>query len=224
MTAGRERLGVLLLGVAGAGLALLTAGRTWLDVVVSDPLVGNGRLFPDGRAVASVVPAAALVGLAGVVAAVTMRRVGRFVAGFLLVVAGAAIGAASVSVLLHPRSAAADTAGAATGRTGDVHAVAAATATAWPWIAVAAAGPLVLAGAVTLVRGRGWSGLSSRYDALGAGALPEPPDDGGVDPRVAPSVDPAVDPDIDPEQRRAADDDAAAEAWDAVSRGEDPTS
>jgi uncharacterized membrane protein (TIGR02234 family) len=198
MTAGRERLAVLLLGVVGAGLALLTAGRTWLDVVVSDPLVGNGRLFPDGRAVASVVPAAALVGLAGVVAAVTLRRVGRYVAGFLLVVAGATIGAASVSVLLHPRNAAAETAGAATGRTGDVHAVAGATATAWPWIAVAAAVPLVLAGAVTLVRGRGWSGLSGRYDApvaTAAGAAGAAPDVG-----------------IDPE------------AWDAVSRGEDPTS
>ena len=165
MTAGRERLAVLVLGVVGAGLALLTAGRTWLDVVVSDPLVGNGHLFPDGRAVAGVVPAAALVGLAGVVAAVTLRRVGRFVAGFLLVVAGAAIATAAVSVLHDPRGAAAGTVGAATGRTADVHAVASASVSGWPWVAVASAVPLVLAGAITLVRGRGWSGLSTRYDA-----------------------------------------------------------
>ena len=141
MSARRERLAVLVLGAAGAGLALLTAGRTWLDVTVSDPLVGNGHLFPDGRAVASVVPAAALVGLAGVVAAVSMRRLGRFVAGFLLVVAGAAVGAAAVSVLFDPRRAAAASAGAATGRTADVHAVASASASGWPWVAVVSAAP-----------------------------------------------------------------------------------
>ena len=158
MSVARERLAVLLLGIVGAGLALLTAGRSWLTVVVSDPLVGTGRLHPDGRAVASVVPAAALVGLAAAVAAVTMRRIGRHVAGFLLVVAGAAIGAASVSVLLDPRGAAAESAGAATGRTADVHAVASASVTIWPWIAVVAAVPLVLAGALTLLRVAGGAG------------------------------------------------------------------
>ena len=71
MSVARERLTVLLLGVLGGGLALLTAGRRWLTVVVSDPLVGNGQLHPDGRAVASLVPAAALVALAATVAAVT---------------------------------------------------------------------------------------------------------------------------------------------------------
>lgn len=214
MTARRERLAVLVLGAAGAGLALLTAGRTWLDVVVADPLVGNGHLFPDGHAVASVVPAAALVGLAGVVAAVTMRRVGRYVAGFLLVVAGAAVGAAAVSVLLDPRGAAASTAGAATGRTADVHAVASASASAWPWLAVASAVPLVLAGALTLVRGRGWSGLSTRYDA----PTPESTQpSSAAGPVAAADRDPALDV-------AQLESDAAADAWDAVSRGEDPTS
>ncbi len=222
MSGARERLVVLLLGVVGAGLALLTAGRSWLTVVVSDPLVGTGRLHPDGRAVASIVPAAALVGLAAAVAAVTMRRIGRQVAGFLLVVAGAAIGAASVSVLRDPRAAAAESAGAATGRTADVHAVASATVTIWPWIALLAGVPLVLAGALTLLRGRRWSGLSGKYDAPAGPGRPVP--------RTSPATQ--------VHRRRAgrrggcapkadADDtavgDAAADAWDAVSRGEDPT-
>jgi uncharacterized membrane protein (TIGR02234 family) len=214
MTTGRERLAVLALGVVGAGLALLTAGRTWLTVTVSDPLVGSGRLSPDGRSVASLVPAAALVGLAGVVAAVTLRRVGRYVAGLLLVVAGGAIGAAAVSVLLHPRGAAADSVGRATGRVGDTSAVAHATPTVWPWLAVVAALPLVLAGAVTLVRGRSWSGLSGRYDAPSPGLATA----AGPVTRSAQDSPPAGAP---PSVDESAD--ASAEAWDALSRGEDPT-
>ncbi len=198
MSAGRERLAVLALGAVGAAVALLSAGRTWLHITVSDPLVGNGRLHADGRSVASVVPAAALVGLAAVVAAVTLRRVGRYVAGVLLVVAGGAVGAAAVSVLLHPPSAAAGAVGAATGQAGSSRGVASAAATAWPWVAVVGAVLLALAGAVTVVRGRQWSGLSGRYDAP-AGAEP-----------VA-------------ERAAATPDDAAADAWDAVSRGDDPT-
>jgi uncharacterized membrane protein (TIGR02234 family) len=198
MTAGRERLGVLVLGGVGAAVALLTAGRTWLTVMVSDPLVGSGRIHADGRSVAGVVPAAALVGLAAVVAAVTLRRLGRFVAGVLLVVAGGAVGAAAVSVLLHPRSAAAGAVGAATGQAGSSRGVASAGVAPWPWVAVFAAVLLVLAGAVTVVRGRRWSGLSGRYDAPVAG-------------------EPAGD------QPAGSADDVAADAWDAVSRGEDPT-
>jgi uncharacterized membrane protein (TIGR02234 family) len=218
----RERLVVLLLGVVGAGLALLTAGRSWLTVVVSDPLVGTGRLHPDGRAVASIVPAAALVGLAAAVAAVTMRRIGRQVAGFLLVVAGAAIAAAAVSVLRDPRAAAAESAGAATGRPADVHAVASATVTIWPWIALLAGVPLVLAGAFTLLRGRRWSGLSGKYDApagSGAPGAADEPGDAGPHTESGAEADAASEADADD----TAVGDAAADAWDAVSRGEDPT-
>jgi uncharacterized membrane protein (TIGR02234 family) len=194
MTAGRERLAVLALGVVGAALALLTATRPWLDVTVKDPLVGSGRLHPDGREVAALVPAAALVALAAAVTAVTMRRVGRQVAGLLLVAAGGAIASAAVSVINGPSGAAEETVRQATGRTGGL-AVVTAGATGWPWVAVVAAVPIVLAGATTVVRGRGWSGLSARYDAPGDSDDPSPPTD-PTEPEVA---------------------------WDALSRGEDPT-
>jgi uncharacterized membrane protein (TIGR02234 family) len=194
MTAGRERLGVLVLGVVGAALALLTATRPWLDVTVKDPLVGSGRLHPDGRDVAALVPAAALVALAAAVSAVTMRRVGRQVAGLLLVAAGGAIASAALSVINGPASAAEESVRQATGRTGGLAAVSAAP-TGWPWVAVVAAVPIVLAGATTVVRGRGWSGLSARYDAPG-----DADDAGGP-------ADP-TEPDV---------------AWDALTRGEDPT-
>jgi uncharacterized membrane protein (TIGR02234 family) len=194
MTAGRERLAVLTLGVIGAALALLTATRPWLDVTVKDALVGSGRLHPDGRDVAALVPAAALVALAAAVTAVTMRRVGRQVAGLLLVAAGGAIASAAVSVISGPSGAAEESVRQATGRTGGLAAVTAGP-TSWPWVAVAAAVPIVLAGATTVVRGRGWSGLSARYDA------PGDPDD------PSPQADP-TEPEV---------------AWDALSRGEDPT-
>jgi len=188
MTPARERVVVLALGVAGGAFALLTATRPWLLVTVKDPLVGSGQLHPTGRNVAALVPAAALVALAASVAAVTMRRVGRQVAGLLLVSAGAAMAAAAARVLMDAGAAAQESVRQATGRTAGLSAVTV-TATVWPWLAIGAAALVVLAGAVTVVRGRQWSGLSPRYDAPAA------------------TVDPA-------------DDDAA---WDALSRGEDPT-
>jgi uncharacterized membrane protein (TIGR02234 family) len=213
-TTGRERIAVLGLGVLGAALALLAASQHWLSVAVHDPLVGTGKLHPSGRDVAALVPAAALVGLAGSVAAVTLRSIGRHVAGLLLVAAGGAVGAAAVAVLHDPRAAAVDVVRQATSRTGDVSA--SASATAWPWLAVVAAIPLALAGAVTIVRGRRWSGLSSRYDAPTDPSIPSPQSNSSdpaepADPvaPVAPVARSAVEPEVD--------------VWDAVSRGEDPT-
>jgi uncharacterized membrane protein (TIGR02234 family) len=199
MTTSRERLAVLALGVIGAGLAFLTVTRPWLTVSVQDPLTGSGLLHPAGRDLAGLVPAAALVALAASAAAVTMRRVGRQVAGLLLVAAGAAIASAAATVLADPRAAAAESARTATGRTGDLSGITA-TAGVWPWLAVLAGVPIVLAGALTIVRGRRWSGLSARYDAPG-------PAEGGSGAPTDPA-DPAADP---------------AQAWDALSRGDDPT-
>ena len=185
----RERLVVLALGVVGAALALLTATRPWLDVTIKNPLIGSGRLHPEGRDVAALVPAAALVALAASVAAVTLRRVGRHIAGLLLVAAGAGIASATVRVLLDPLASAEEALRVATGRTGDVAATAS-VGSIWPWLALLSAVPIVLAGAVTIVRGRAWSGLSRRYDP--------------------PTAEDPVGDDAD-------------EAWDALSRGEDPT-
>jgi uncharacterized membrane protein (TIGR02234 family) len=189
----RERLVVLALGVVGAALALLAAGRPWLELTIKDPLTGAGRLHPDGRDVAALVPAAALVALAASVAAVTLRRVGRQVAGLLLVAAGGGIGSATVRVLSDPRGAAREALRVATGRTSDVTATASVSGV-WPWFTLAAALLLVLAGAVTIVRGRAWGGLSGRYE-----------------PRL-PADDTAEEATDDPDQ-----------AWEALSRGEDPT-
>jgi uncharacterized membrane protein (TIGR02234 family) len=206
----RERLVVLALGVLGGALALLAASRIWLTVTVNDPLAGGARLHPSGHDAAALVPAAALVALAASVAAVTMRRVGRYVAGLLLVAAGAAIAAATISVLVHPVDSAADAIRRATGRTGDL--AASASVGGWPWVAVAAAVPIVLAGALTIVRGRRWSGLSGRYDAPAASA-------DGLDPGRSSDPDGGDAPGAGREG--AVDPDGA---WDAVSRGEDPTS
>jgi uncharacterized membrane protein (TIGR02234 family) len=184
VTTRRERLLVLAFGVVGAAIALLAATRSWLLVTVADPLAGNGRLHPHGSDVAALVPAAALVALAGAVAAVTMRRVGRQVAGLLLVAAGAGIAAATGRVMADPRAAIEQVLRDATGRTGNVAATADVSG-GWPYLALVGGLLVVLAGALTVVRGRAWSGLSSRY---------EPP-------------------------AEAASDDA----WDALSRGEDPT-
>jgi uncharacterized membrane protein (TIGR02234 family) len=211
----RDRLAVLILGALGAAVILLTASRPWATVHLHDAVAGAATLRPAGRSVAPVVPAAGLVALAASVAAVTMRTVGRFVAGLLLVLAGGAVAAASVGVARHPLTGATDAIRAATGRTGDVTTTATAAASIWPWIAALAAVPLVLAGATAIVRGRAWSGLSSRYDApvtaAGSGApVAAAASSTGDEADAGAAVD-ARDP-VDP-----------VDAWDAVSRGEDPT-
>ena len=202
----RERLVVLASGVLGAGLALLAATRTWLDVTVQDPLAGSGRLHPSGRDVAALVAAAALVGLAASIAAVTMRRIGRQVAGLLLVAAGAGIASATVRVLSDPRAATEEVLRQATGRTGDVAASASVTGV-WPWLALVAGLLVALSGVTTIVRGRSWSGLSDRYDAPGASAAAARADVDAAEPDRAARLDEAE----------------ADHAWEALSRGEDPT-
>ncbi len=216
MTTGRERVAVLVLGAVGAALALLAASQHWLTIALHDPLAGTGRLHPSGRTVATLVPAAALVALAASVAAVTLRRVGRHVSGLLLVAAGGAIAAASVSVLRDPQAAAVDVLRQATGRTGEVSATV--TTGVWPWVAVVAGVPLVLGGAVTIARGRRWSGLSSRYDAPSA-ALPG----GGAVGAGTTGAGRDTAADVAPRDPAVEAGDEAADAWDAVSRGEDPT-
>ena len=140
------------------------------------------------------VPAVALVALAGAVAVLTTRRIGQAVAGTLLVLAGAAAAASAIAVLRTPTSAVDQVVTAATGRTG----VAGVTAvvTAWPWVGVASGVLIAIGGCLAVLRSRSWGGLSTRYDT--------------------PARESAV-----PES--TVREDEPGQVWDALSRGEDPT-
>ncbi len=223
----REKSVFAVLVVAGALLGFLAASRPWVTAEVSG-LVAGGRLAASGRQAAGIVPAVALVALAGGVAVLTTGRVGRTVAGALLVVAGAASAATSVGVLRTPAPAIASVVTAATGRAGEAGVDVALTA--WPWAGVVSGVLVALAGVLAVVRARAFGGLSSRFDV--------PATDGHTDARtggdtgVAAAAAAKGHTETDAAAGRgtdghdAADADAGADpgqVWDALTRGEDPT-
>lgn len=200
--------------VVGAALALLATSRGWVQAAVDDPVVGQVSVTASGRQAAPVVPAVALVALAGAAALLLARSLGRRVAGVLLVLAGAAGVAASVSVLRVPESGVAELVTRAVGVTGSTPT--AVEVSGWPWLAVLGCALVVVAGAVAVLMAGRWARPRSRYEApsdattaaAGAVATAEPAPDQAADQVADQAADEAPDP---------------GTAWDALSRGEDPT-
>ncbi|HSV65394.1 MAG TPA: Trp biosynthesis-associated membrane protein [Mycobacteriales bacterium] len=193
---------VLALAAAGLGalLVLVAGARGWVLVAVPRlrPLA-DVMVTLSGRAVAPLVPALGLVGLAGVVGLLATRRWGRVAVGVVLAACGLLIAGIAVARLAAPGST--GVAGLLTqplpGR--DLAApVRPAAVLFWP--VLAAVGGLLLAasGTAALLRGRGWPALSGRYDAP-AGRQVEPVAGGTAGPPTN------------------------AVLWDALDRGHDPT-
>ncbi len=193
----RSRLLSALVALAGAGLLVVAAGRPWVTRVISD-VPGVAQVTASGDRAAPAAPALALVAAAAAVAVLVTGRVGRRVAAVVLLLAGIGAVAAVAVVALAPGEAVAAAVAAATGRSGTVTGPPA-NSTGWVWCAMAA-GLLVTGGGLTAVlRARSWPAPGRRFDATPASAPNGP-------------GDPAV----------VGKDDAIG-AWDALSRGEDPT-
>lgn len=197
-TAGRRELVVALLCcVAGGAVALLAASRGWVTVDLSRPSpLPPVRLTGSGRAVAPLVPAVGVVGLAGTVGLLATRGTGRRVLGAALAVAGLAVVVRAVPHLAEPSRQAALDLLASHHRTVGLGPAARVTARAslvWPLFGAAGGALLAVGGALAAWRGRRWPGMSGRYDAPARAAD-----------RVA-AVPTSV------------------ELWDAMDRGQDPT-
>lgn len=189
----RRELGVAVLGcLLGAAVVLFAAGRPWVQAVaVQDPL--RVDLSVKGGALAPVVPACALVCLAGSVGLLAARAKLRRVVGLVLLAAGATAAVGAAGGADPGAGELAERAGAAVG-------TASATATGvehapWPWVAVLGAVLCTAAGLLTFVRAGAWPGMSARYERPDT-ALPPPPE---------------------------AKADTALDQWRALDRGEDPT-
>lgn len=177
------------LSLTGAAVALLAGSRTWVTATLDDPVLGHTSVAVSGRQAAAVVPAVALVALAGAVALLLARQVGRRVAGLLLVLAGAAAVAATTTLLRSPQSGVRDAVGRTLGAVGAPDA--ATSVSGWPWLAVVGGVLVAAGGALATLRAGRWQLPTARYDSPTAVAS-------------SPSADPGA-------------------AWDALSRGEDPT-
>lgn len=194
MNARRLHRFAVLGGAAGSALVLLAADRPWARALVVPAAGQPFDVTASGSEVVGGIVAAALVGLAAAVVLLLAGGLSRPVAAVLLAGAGAGcLFLAAVVIRDGPRDALAPALAKATG----LETTGAASATAWPYAALAGSVLMLLAAGLALIAARG------------AGAQPR---DRGRAP-----VTPAGTP-VGPDDR-----DAAMDAWDALSRGEDPT-
>ena len=203
MTARSRPLAVVAV-LAGALVVVAASGRTWASATVG-VAGGSRQVGADGSLVAPGAVAVALVAAAGAVVLATSGHAVRRVVATLLVAAGLGVAALSVPVWGSPARAAGPAVARVSGTVGS--AARDARVTAWPAVSAAGGVLVVLGGAVALLRGTRWSGPSRRFDrppaTPAAGAAPE----AGV-PAVADA---------------GRDRDRRLDAWDSLSRGEDPT-
>ncbi|MFG1701916.1 Trp biosynthesis-associated membrane protein [Nonomuraea sp. M3C6] len=156
--AGRGELWGWVLGTAlGCVLVLFAAGRIWVRLVEG----GADAVAPTGGELGPVLTPVALAGLAGVVAVLATKGVGRRVVGALLALCGAVAAAATW---------AATNGDTVTGWLRDRNVMHVRTDLPWEimplWPAVAAVGAVLMiaGGVVAILRGSRWAGMSARYD------------------------------------------------------------
>ena len=235
--AGRRSVSTVLgLCVAGGATALFAAGRPWLRLAVSRSApLPDVSLPVTGGTLEPLVPALAMVGLAGAVAVLATGRRGRLLVGLLLAVAGSVVATCAGLALRAPgqdRTVTMLTDAARAGGLGPHPVVRTTVVAGWPVLA-ALGGLAILAGGLdTVRRGRTWPTMSSRYEraapadgpadapAASSASTPTSPSTGRVPgapaaPPAGAAGPPAVAGDTDARH--------AAQLWDQLDRGSDPT-
>jgi len=189
------RAGVVVAAGAGGALALVAAGQTWVAGTVSD-LPGGDAVAATGNDLLPVAVPLALIACAGAVVLATAGASMRAVAAAVLVPTGIVLAVAAPAAARHPAASLRPAARRLAGTTEVV--VTGTHVTAWPWLVAAAGTAIAAAGLVALARGRAWSGRSPAAGGTG-------PDGTGADGLPAEArPDPMA-------------------AWEALDRGEDPT-
>jgi uncharacterized membrane protein (TIGR02234 family) len=205
MTTPRRSLVRCVIGcLAGAGLALFAATRTWSLEVIARPGLPDLRTARTGADEVPVLVGLALVGLAGAGALLATRGLPRRLLGGLLAVVGAGI-----------------IAGAIAGRTALDAGQAGPAATVWP-IACVVGGALIVVGGVGAARlGHTWPAMGSRYERRSV-----PPPDAQPSAGAGPSASAGPNRPQDPagvDQRADVRRVDTRAAWEALDRGDDPT-
>jgi uncharacterized membrane protein (TIGR02234 family) len=210
---------VVLLTLLGAGLVLLAGTRTWANVSIDTGPPGLSELTVAGRrSVPSAIPIA-LAAAAGAVVLATSGRGVRLLVAAGLVLAGAVVAISSVQAARDwgraLDAAAQETLGVSGTRAGPDGTVFGAAAgevdmTIWPWVCVVGGVVILLAGLLAVIGGRSWPGPTRRYERA-PGAADRIGSAGRPGRAVAAGSAPGRE-------------DTPASTWDALSRGEDPTS
>ena len=231
----------LLLGAAGAGLALLAVRQGWARAVYVAPRpLPSQAITVTGQDLAPAAGALALAGLACLAAVIATRGLLRRAAGLVLVLCGAGTAvavsgslgssrviAAAATKVSSSASAASGGAGSTTGGgtsspsgavvTGgsSVHAVM--LGVPWRVAVFAGAAAIIAAGLLTAWRGVRWPVMSGRYERT-AERLGRRPDRAAHPSQSGPPAPASSSP---PSPSSAFPDPASL--WDSISRGDDPT-
>lgn len=197
---------VCALGLFGASAA------PWIHATVSTTLEAT-TVDVRGSDAATAVTALGLVAAAAALASTLAGRVLRSVVGVIVSLAGVGAGLVTVGVLRDPATAARASVGS---RTGVVGSGGQFDPTVWPWVACAAAAAMVVCGAWLVVVARNAKPRAARRYDRGAltGAAASGPERHADDRRDGRQPGAAAQP------GGHADD---IDAWDALTRGEDPT-
>lgn len=199
-----SRPAVVVIVLAGSGAVVLAAGQGWVNTAVSG-VPGLSTVSATGRDAAPGVTAIALVAAAGAAALTMTGKVARVVVSVLLAVAGVAVLALVWSVVADPGAALHPALVRATGQSGTA-AAGGARVSGWPWLAAVGGALVLFGGVLAAARGDAWTGSGRSSGAQPAG--PGTGEGSGAGTGAGTG---------DSERDRRLD------AWDALSRGEDPT-
>ncbi|USQ74954.1 Trp biosynthesis-associated membrane protein [Ornithinimicrobium cryptoxanthini] len=213
------------LAALGTALLLVGSGQTWATGTTVDPVLGSTRIQATGAQAGSTLTAGALLAGAALLAGLVGTRPVRLAAALCLAGGGVLAGLPVIRTLVDPGAVAEAVAADRPGAGGLTLQIEDAGATLWPWLGALGA-VLVLLGAIlcALLWFRppqpAATGAASEPDP--AGGVPGPTDPGPTDPG---STDPAPSaasgaPAPGPAQRRGQ---RSSDAWDDLSRGDDPT-
>jgi hypothetical protein len=215
VTRTRTVLALLVLGALTFG----TGSPTWVTTTVATALEPEVAVAAAGTSAAPGVGAGALVLLAAGIACALTGRVARYVALVVAAAAGVLVVASTLVVVGDPTPAATAAASATSGVTELTSPV---TLTLWPWAALATGVLAVVVAVWGATAARGWAATSGRHertDPAGTGARAG----GGAEPATGPPAESTAASTTG--SNRGADDDEIDphDAWDALSRGDDPT-
>lgn len=202
---------VTVAALLGALLVLAAATQTWIHVVPASSSVRLPEIDISGNDAATSVTALSVASLAAAAAATIARTVGRRVIGVILVLAGAGIVAATLSVISNIQSAAATKVGESLGQS-----VADGTysQTFWPYLALVGGAVAALAGVAMVVKAGTWA-VDRRHtqgtEKAAAAATAQDPSQATAQGKAAASSS---------SQQQKWDD---IDSWDQLSRGDDPT-
>ncbi|MEO6827733.1 MAG: Trp biosynthesis-associated membrane protein [Microbacteriaceae bacterium] len=196
-SARRLKYSVMLVILAGSGLALLAVTQPWYQLRLEASAEHPAAVEITGSAAAPALTALALSGLALVAALAIAGPVIRAILAVLGIIVGASVALAAAIAMADPVHSGISEITAVTGVAGDgavARLVAAIESTIWPSVALAAGIILAIGSLAAVVTTRRWPSASRKYQAV----------------RFAPESEADIS-------------DTAIDSWDELSRGEDPT-